>query len=659
MTGEGDPNSNDPAAPGDGPPAELDRLLARLCDQSLDAGEAARLNHLLASDRAARWRYLLYMELHGSLHWDHAGESQSAGAGLPPAVPAGRTPRAHGVASPLAVTAEDDDDEGIGANVLTETLVLPALADNPTPGAAEPPPPAAPLPPWRSPHPARRRWWPSPLAGIWAAAAAVVLVALGTTGSLIYLAGRTGPDALLPTEARPDPAGGAPVAAVVATVGARWETTPAPTAADRLTADTPLALAAGIAKFRFDGGAEVIIQGPARFTPLAAGRMALHDGRITASVERGGEGFAVQTPQAEVVDLGTEFGVSAAAGGGTEVHVFQGAVTVTTPVPAAPATSKPPGPAAPEVLRAGSGIRMEPGGATGSAVARLIPADPVRFVRGEEFTARAGAAAGAGGSAHDRWLAHTYDLRRDPRVISLYTFQPDPAAPGVLRDVSGARAGPGDRPRDGTIEAATWAPGRFPGKQSLRFAPPRSRVTIDLPGRRPKLTLAAWINPTAPDNAAAAAAPRSRWEALLMTRGYAARGYAHWQLGHDGRMSLSLTRTPPEPNFHSDPVLADDARRGAWHHAAVVYDQAAGTVRFFLDGRNVGTAALTGHDAPEIGRADFGNWDPAGQSPIEALGTRAFDGRMDEFVVFADALTDEQVRRLWEAGRPDPADPPR
>ena len=54
------------------PDPELDRLLESLCEQTLGENEASRLNLLLGSQREARWRDLLYMELHGGLHWDQA-----------------------------------------------------------------------------------------------------------------------------------------------------------------------------------------------------------------------------------------------------------------------------------------------------------------------------------------------------------------------------------------------------------------------------------------------------------------------------------------------------------------------------------------------------------------------------------------------------------
>ena len=46
----------------------------------------------------------------------------------------------------------------------------------------------------------------------------------------------------------------------------------------------------------------------------------------TAHVEKGAEGFTVETPRTTVVDLGTDFGIDVSDHGSTDVVVFTGAV---------------------------------------------------------------------------------------------------------------------------------------------------------------------------------------------------------------------------------------------------------------------------------------------------------------------------------------------
>lgn len=83
----------------------------------------------------------------------------------------------------------------------------------------------------------------------------------------------------------------------------------------------------GLLHLRFGGGVMVFLEAPARFDAVSDRKIVLHNGRLSASVPPAGIGFTVETPEAEVVDFGTEFSVDV-DGGASEVHVFDGLVRV-------------------------------------------------------------------------------------------------------------------------------------------------------------------------------------------------------------------------------------------------------------------------------------------------------------------------------------------
>jgi ferric-dicitrate binding protein FerR (iron transport regulator) len=83
----------------------------------------------------------------------------------------------------------------------------------------------------------------------------------------------------------------------------------------------------GLVHLQFADGVMVYVEAPAHFQAISAARVVLHGGRLSASVPPEGVGFTVETPEAEVVDFGTEFSVDV-AGGASEVHVFEGRVRV-------------------------------------------------------------------------------------------------------------------------------------------------------------------------------------------------------------------------------------------------------------------------------------------------------------------------------------------
>lgn len=98
----------------------------------------------------------------------------------------------------------------------------------------------------------------------------------------------------------------------------------------------------------------VVVEGPADFQLLGPMRARLNKGRIKVHVKKpSGYGFVVETPDGEVTDLGTEFGLDVASQTGTGLVVFQGSVD----------------------LRLGQSPEM----IEGSRVERLFGGDGVRF----------------------------------------------------------------------------------------------------------------------------------------------------------------------------------------------------------------------------------------------------------------------------------------
>lgn len=89
-----------------------------------------------------------------------------------------------------------------------------------------------------------------------------------------------------------------------------------------------LRVASGVLTIAFDHGVVTTIEGPAHVTVDHLDQITLHQGRLATYVPQQAIGFRVSTPTAEVVDLGTEFGVEVIESGEAEVHVFEGEVEV-------------------------------------------------------------------------------------------------------------------------------------------------------------------------------------------------------------------------------------------------------------------------------------------------------------------------------------------
>ncbi len=116
------------------------------------------------------------------------------------------------------------------------------------------------------------------------------------------------------------------VAQIVASVDAEWDGEQ-PDLHHSLIPGEYL-LSRGSIDLELTDGAEVSLSGPASFQLRSESHLHLLSGNLVANIPEEALGFVVTTPQSEVVDLGTEFGVSVSGQGQTDVHVLDGLVKV-------------------------------------------------------------------------------------------------------------------------------------------------------------------------------------------------------------------------------------------------------------------------------------------------------------------------------------------
>ncbi|TWT46886.1 FecR domain-containing protein [Botrimarina hoheduenensis] len=116
------------------------------------------------------------------------------------------------------------------------------------------------------------------------------------------------------------------------TDGARWVVLCSNSRPDGMRTDVfpneTVHLTSGQMRIDFEQGAEVTLTGPAVLQVLAPDRAVAVRGKLTAVVSEEAIGFAIDTPRAHVVDLGTRFGVEVDDLGQTDVVVFEGEVDI-------------------------------------------------------------------------------------------------------------------------------------------------------------------------------------------------------------------------------------------------------------------------------------------------------------------------------------------
>ena len=171
-------------------------------------------------------------------------------------------------------------------------------------------------------HP--RTHWIPPLGKTWLAAASIALVA----GLVFFNIGRLSP---------PEATINYTNAKLARAVNADWKIgTGQDTSSIKLRSGESLPegrihLVTGLAQVTFDSGTAMILEAPAEFEIRGDNAGFLYQGRATARVPQGAQGFILDTPALHVVDLGTEFALSASASGLTDVMVIEGEVEVNLP----------------------------------------------------------------------------------------------------------------------------------------------------------------------------------------------------------------------------------------------------------------------------------------------------------------------------------------
>ena len=183
-------------------------------------------------------------------------------------------------------------------------------------------------------------------------------------------------------------------------------------------------VAAGVGRGRtgVPGGARVCIEGPAEFAPRSGGRVELNCGRLVAYVPAQARGFTVNTPTAEVIDLGTEFGVEVNRQGRTDLVVIKGQVEVK--------------PVAKDAAPARRGQRVVAGQAVRVAADDRTPTpvefNPAKFAAVRETIAATSVAKETNesfGQGAPIWLGNLFDDRVDAQLADAVRTDPFKSVP--------------------------------------------------------------------------------------------------------------------------------------------------------------------------------------------------------------------------------------
>jgi hypothetical protein len=378
-----------------------------------------------------------------------------------------------------------------------------------------------------------------------------------------------------------------------------------------------LRLKAGVLQVEFFNGARVVLEGPAELQVVSRKEAVCSSGKLSAEAPPSAHGFCIRTPQMNLVDLGTAFGV-AVSGSGAEVHVFKGEVEWWEKS------------AAKQSLKEGEAASVTSGGAI-----RHFAANNSTFVRATDLDRLAVADQRL---RYENWRKASAQLNADPSLVVHFDFEGVGSLNRTLHNLSTNAGAAGDA----TVVGCSPGQGRWPKKQALEFSGVSSRVLLNVPGEFKSLTYAAWVRVISLDN---------YFNSLFLCDGFKS-GASHWQIFRTGAVRLGVA----DPNHvahgeYDTPVIFTPERLGQWTHLAVVYDGDAKQVVHFVNGEEVKRQRLLFETPLRLGPCQLGNWNH-GDYTVDEMPIRNLTGRMDEFEIWRRALSDKEIRQVYEAGQP-------
>lgn len=362
----------------------------------------------------------------------------------------------------------------------------------------------------------------------------------------------------------------------------------------------------GLVNLRLTNGVDVVVEAPARFRVESPERLILHAGRLSANVPPAGKGFTVQTPSADVIDHGTEFGVEVTEGLGSEIHVFQGEVEVKSRSEES------------ETLRLFTDQATRVDEVAGMHAG--IQVAPDRFLRSFDEP-------NAGYARRIQQLNPVLYFRMAPSTNGLTLV--DQSGNGLHAQIMSSET---DRPLFGR--------GRLGSAFKMRGPRARTHAVVrNYPKTtNSQLSLVAWVR----------AESRPRWASIAKNWGEGELGQFHFGLlDHTGELEIRI-RGPKRGGSRVQDTKPFPI--GVWQHVAFVAD--GETLRLYRNGREVGSTSHRPIGPPTLETLGIGA-KPIGNHPKYPGAPADFwHGRIDELALFNHALDDDTIRELYATGKP-------
>ncbi|MFK7788497.1 MAG: LamG-like jellyroll fold domain-containing protein [Phycisphaeraceae bacterium] len=421
------------------------------------------------------------------------------------------------------------------------------------------------------------------------------------------------------------------VATITATHNAVWTAQPD----EDLYPGDRLTLTAGFAEITTKRGAVAVLEAPATIELIDENAVRLHVGRLVGICETdASQGFLVRTDHADVVDLGTEFGVEASASEGTSVSVFDGDVELSERTDSGDA------PRARQTVRldAGWSSSVSIQGVLAEQAVAIDASEQIRFVRSIQEAADQLAIARRAMHASEPIAYWPFDDLSDGKAVNQIT-----------RDAYVLQAFGGVTLVDSPFGKALRYTGNAEGKDYLETTKP-----IESLANATQYSMSVWCKIRTQHNGRIIGLHVVDSHQTFTRRQAAALQIYATPLPYLSEKPLDsarfVHRDPPGPDHKTGANLfAQAIMPGQWVHlVAVKHDD---RIKLYHDGKLVASEKESGKISG-MPHVLIGIAPTALERPELNELFQSFDGLIDEIAIYDRALSQQEITELYSSSQP-------
>ena len=365
----------------------------------------------------------------------------------------------------------------------------------------------------------------------------------------------------------------------------------------------------GLLQVEMFSGVTLIIEGPAKIDLKDTMNLNCMLGKIRAKVPEQAHCFQINTSDAKVIDLGTEFGINVSNSGKTDLYVYDGEVEFH-----------------PEKTQSKNLVTNQGISWHDQVLKPIAIDDSIMSFENIETAHKSHS-----GEKLQLWNQYAESIRNRDDVVLFYSFEAENKWSRSLINESLKTK----KTMNGAIVGCQWTQGRWPGKGALEFKNTSDRVRVNIPGEYKNMTLSCWVRIEGFD----------RWLSSLLLTDFYKQGDLHWQLSNEGEIILGAQKNG---NTFSPKVIQPEDL-GRWIHVATVYNAEKKEIVHFLNGQPVVRDKIEKLQTITLGNSEIGNWHC---NPKTSNGIRSLNGRLDEFIIFSSPLSDNDIQDIYKQGTP-------